>query len=169
MNVPPVPGKRPEKLRFDLTLLLEADGTEYCFEEVRARHLGLLGKKWSAPPPPNAAAAAAETKNSDHKNGDGNERSVKVNFNDQGTRSSKTARRQSVTVTINTKQALEDVFEMYNSPDEGQPSDKFPEVKPITATPHDNRTPAATGQRFVYRDENMGTATKQKGQILSTI
>lgn len=163
LNAPPDPGKRPEKLRFDLTLLLEADGTEYCFEEVRARHLGLLGKKWPAPPPPNAAVALAASSSS-QKGAEGHERSVKVDFNDQGARASRPARRQSVTVTINTKQALEDVFEMYNSPDEHQHSE-IPDDRPTTAAPSNLQTPAAENRQPVFRDENVATAMKPRGEI----
>ncbi|GJJ08698.1 hypothetical protein Clacol_002917 [Clathrus columnatus] len=148
LNAPPDPGRPLEKLHFDLTLLLEPDGTEYCFEEVRARHLGLLGKKWPAPPPPNNAELA------------------NVDFNDQGTKASKHSRRQSVTVTINTKQALDDVFEMYNSPGV---QDQIPDVKPMNTPSTSNfRTPAAAGRKPVFKDENMGTASKPRAfQALS--
>ncbi|KAJ7603143.1 Mad3/BUB1 homology region 1-domain-containing protein [Mycena polygramma] len=47
---PPLPGKRPEKPQFDLSLLFS--DKEYCIEEARARSIGLYGKKWPAPEPP---------------------------------------------------------------------------------------------------------------------
>jgi checkpoint serine/threonine-protein kinase len=154
-----VPGRRPQKLMFDLTLLLEPDGTEYCFAEARARHLGLLGKKWPPPPPPNAAVQAGLASPSGDENG--RERSVKVDFNDQGTKNSRAARRQSVTVTINTKEALADVLDMYNSTNATLP-EPVP-LKPETLHASSNlRTPAAKPQ--VFQDENaMSTGTKPKG------
>lgn len=83
-------GKNPEKYRFDMSLLFK-DGKEYCIQEARAKHLGLLGKKW-APPPPTDFAKKSRT----------------------------ALLPPSVaepTVTINTKEALKDVFGMYNSPE----------------------------------------------------
>ncbi|EGN99246.1 hypothetical protein SERLA73DRAFT_73784 [Serpula lacrymans var. lacrymans S7.3] len=112
MLAPPVPGKRPEKLRFNLSLLFTAEGVEYSAAEVRARSIGLLGKKWGPPPPSEMRNASASA--------------IRVNFNDDGGRSTQnmsTGRRRSLvggaepTVTINTKEALADVFGMYNSPD----------------------------------------------------
>ncbi|KAH9917831.1 Mad3/BUB1 homology region 1-domain-containing protein [Fomitopsis serialis] len=103
MLAPPVPGKRPEKLRFNLSLLFTEDGTEYSMQEARARSMGLLGKKWG--PPPEAAA-------------------VRVNFKDgPSTNSSRTGMTRTMrkgfepTVTLATKEALADVFGMYNSPE----------------------------------------------------
>ena len=162
LNAPPPPGKRPEKLMFDLTLLLEPDGTEYCFAEVRARHLGLLGKKWPSPPPPNAALDNQPIP----RDGVGSDRSVKVEFNDQGTKNSRAARRQSVTVTINTKEALADVFDMYNSTSDMGPPEAGPSSvvqQEAMQTPSYLRTPAARPP--VFRDENAGaTGTKPKGE-----
>ena len=118
MLAPPAPGRRPEKLRFDLSLLFTPSGVEYSAAEVRARSMGLLGKKWGPP-------AASELR-------DSSAGLVRVKFNDDGSRSTQNmgatasgARRKSVTiaatgeptVTINTKEALADVFGMYNSPD----------------------------------------------------
>ncbi|KAF9223415.1 hypothetical protein BS17DRAFT_781831 [Gyrodon lividus] len=118
MLAPPAPGRRPEKLRFNLSLLFTPSGVEYSAHEVRARSMGLLGKKWGPPP-------ASELRDSSSD-------AVRVNFNDDGSRSTQNmgatasgGRRKSVntvgasepTVTINTKEALADVFGMYNSPD----------------------------------------------------
>jgi checkpoint serine/threonine-protein kinase len=117
MLAPPAPGRRPEKLRFNLSLLFTPSGVEYSAQEARARSMGLLGKKWGPPP-------ASELR--------GSSGAVRVNFNDDGSRSTQNmgatasgTRRKSVnmvgasepTVTINTKEALADVFGMYNSPD----------------------------------------------------
>ncbi|KIJ62801.1 hypothetical protein HYDPIDRAFT_113900 [Hydnomerulius pinastri MD-312] len=117
MLAPPAPGRRPEKLRFNLSLLFTPSGVEYSAPEVRARSMGLLGKKWGPPP-------ASELR-------DSSVGAMRVNFNDDGSRSTQNmgatasgGRRKSVnigggepTVTINTKEALADVFGMYNSPD----------------------------------------------------
>lgn len=117
MLAPPAPGRRPEKLRFNLSLLFTPSGVEYSAQEVRARSMGLLGKKWGPPP-------ASELR-------DSSSGAVKVNFNDDGSRSTQNMgataaggkRKSNVvnvsepTVTINTKEALADVFGMYNSPD----------------------------------------------------
>lgn len=46
----PEPGKRPEKLRFDLSLLFTKEGEEFSIQEARAKSMGLLGKKWGPPP-----------------------------------------------------------------------------------------------------------------------
>jgi checkpoint serine/threonine-protein kinase len=47
----PAPGKRREVLMFDLPSIFTPEGVEYSFEEVRARGIGLLDKKWPAPEP----------------------------------------------------------------------------------------------------------------------
>ncbi|KAJ6494818.1 hypothetical protein C8R47DRAFT_1117332 [Mycena vitilis] len=118
---PPPPGKRPEKPRFDLSLLFS--DKEYCIEEARARSIGLYGKKWPAPPPP---ASFSPLRNSAISSSSSSSlSSVKVNFNDDGQGSSRmgAGRRRSMmggaepTVTINTKEALADVFGMFNSPE----------------------------------------------------
>lgn len=103
MLAPPAPGKRPEKLRFDLSLLFTDERVEYSVQEARARSMGLLGKKWA--PLPVAS-------------------SKRVNFNDDGRKDPKHTMRKGLaysggepTVTIATKEALADVFGMYNSPE----------------------------------------------------
>lgn len=118
MLAPPAPGRRPEKLRFNLSLLFTPSGVEYSAAEVRARSMGLYGKKWGPPVPSEL-----------HDSSSG---AARVNFNDDGSRSTQNmgatasnSRRKSTiatatgepTVTINTKEALADVFGMYNSPD----------------------------------------------------
>ncbi|KAJ7475839.1 hypothetical protein FB451DRAFT_1366515 [Mycena latifolia] len=117
---PPPPGKRPEQPQFDLSLLFS--DKEYCIEEARARSIGLYGKKWPAPPPPTPFQPETKLGNSAVSSSTSSS-SVRVNFNDGGQASSKMSRRRSVmggaepTVTINTKEALEDVFGMFNSPE----------------------------------------------------
>ncbi|TFK47794.1 hypothetical protein OE88DRAFT_1617395, partial [Heliocybe sulcata] len=158
MTAPPAEGKRPEKLQFNLDLLWTKEGGEYCIEEARARSMGLLNKKWDR---------------------DADPASVRVQFNDDGQKTSKqyttTSRRLAgaePTVTINTKEALADVFGMYNSPDKSMrfanvagskyaPVKKVEPMAPLVFTPkqssHANenenaKTPAQGFRPFV--DEN---------------
>ncbi|KAI0719260.1 Mad3/BUB1 homology region 1-domain-containing protein [Cerioporus squamosus] len=103
MLAPPMPGKRKEKLRFNLSLLFTEDGVEYSMQEARARSMGLLGKKWGPPPAP--------------------ERDRRVGFSENTNKGTKTtttrkfANGAEPTVTLATKEALADVFGMYNSPE----------------------------------------------------
>lgn len=111
MLAPPAPEKRPEKPRFNLSLLFTDEGIEYCIQEARARSMGLLGKKWGPPPASEFTRGASSSSVPD----------------DDGQRSTRLValggRRKTVmggpepTVTINTKEALADVFGMYNSPE----------------------------------------------------
>ena len=106
----PEPGKRPEKLRFDLSLLFTKDGEEFSIQEARAKSMGLLGKKWGPPP-------------------DAQSRQLKVGFEESTARNNTRNQRKGgsgntwmgggaePTVTIATKEALADVFGMYNSPE----------------------------------------------------
>ncbi|KAI0039658.1 hypothetical protein FA95DRAFT_1550470 [Auriscalpium vulgare] len=97
LTLPPS-GKR-EKLQVNMGLLFTPEGVEYSMPEARARSMGFLGKKW--PPPPTTQ---------------------RVDFNDGGhkgkaRRSIRKSFAGEPTVTITTKGALADVFEMYNSPE----------------------------------------------------
>ena len=95
-----------------MNLLFTDEGMEYSIQEARARSMGLLGKKWAPLPPSDRFASSSSY-------------SAAVDFNDDGRHSSRlrAGGRKSVmggaepTVTINTKEALADVFGMYNSPD----------------------------------------------------
>ena len=104
----PDPGRRPERLRLDFGLLFK-DGVEYSIQEARARSMGLLGKKW---PPP--APTDLDLKRSGQS---------RVKFNDDGSGRTHTRRglmppsASEPTVTLATKEALADVFGMYNSPE----------------------------------------------------
>jgi len=119
MMAPPPPGKRPEKLRFNMGLLFTEEGVEYSIQEARARSMGLLGKKWGPPPPSESSRFSTSSSSSSSSS------LVMVDFNDDGHKSSrmKFGGRRSIlggaepTVTINTKEALADVFGMYNSPE----------------------------------------------------
>lgn len=128
MHAPTAPGRRPEKLRFNLALLYTEEGGEYSVQESRARSMGLLGKKWGPPP-------ASELPPS----------SVRVNFNEDNQKTVKGPPRKSFsmrgepTVTINTKEALADVFGMYNSPEKtmklerpGSKHAPLKKVEPVT-------------------------------------
>lgn len=101
MLAPPPLGKRREELRFRMHLLFTEDRIEYSMQEARARSMGLLGKKWGPPPP-------TETTQVEPKHGRGA----------RGTRNF-TGRKgfAEPTVTLATKEALADVFGMYNSPE----------------------------------------------------
>ncbi|EJF64965.1 hypothetical protein DICSQDRAFT_153131, partial [Dichomitus squalens LYAD-421 SS1] len=102
MLAPPAPGKRKEKLRFNLSLLFTEDGVEYSMQEARARSMGLLGKKWGPPPAPER---------------------TRVAFSGDASKSAKTSTTRKFaagaepTVTLATKEALADVFGMFNSPE----------------------------------------------------
>ncbi|CDO73724.1 hypothetical protein BN946_scf185015.g52 [Trametes cinnabarina] len=104
MLAPPAPGKRPEKLRFNLRLLFTEDGVEYSMQEARARSMGLLGKKWG--PPPEAARPRVSFAGAGEGKGGGTRTTTR-----------RFAAGAEPTVTLATKEALADVFGMYNSPD----------------------------------------------------
>jgi checkpoint serine/threonine-protein kinase len=110
MLAPAPPGKRRERLRFDLSLLFSPEtSTEYSSAEVRARSLGLRGKKWGPLSTfPTTSSRTVKVKFDDD---------AKSNFTKIGGRRKSTLAGEP-TVTINTKEALADVFGMYNSPDE---------------------------------------------------
>ena len=107
MLAPPEPGKRPEKLEFNLPLLYTEEHGEFCIEEARARSMGLLGKQWPALPTGSGKS----------------NRSSRLTINFKDDRNTRSLKRKSImggaepTVTINTKEALADVFGMYNSPE----------------------------------------------------
>lgn len=111
----PEPGKRAEKYRFDMSFLFK-DGKEFCIEEARASSLGLLGKKWGPPPPnepgPHQVHAQAPVDFGDDENRPATRTNfLKMNMNMTAQLANEP------TVTINTKEALRDVFSMYNSPE----------------------------------------------------
>ncbi|KZV87182.1 hypothetical protein EXIGLDRAFT_680170 [Exidia glandulosa HHB12029] len=118
---PPAAGKRPEKHMFKLELLW-SNGIESCIQESRARALGLLGKKWPAPPVGEA---------------------VTVDFNESGAKTSKGflsaagAIPSEPTVTINTKAALADVYGMFNSPTKSMRLPPMEDIQPSPQQPVD--------------------------------
>ncbi|KAJ7593102.1 hypothetical protein C8J56DRAFT_856676 [Mycena floridula] len=112
MLAPQPPGKRPEQLKFDLSLLYTEEHGEFCIQEARARTMGLLGKKW--PPVPSEPVSMSASQSSTSTS------TSSVSFKDQKTvrpHRKKSMLHREPTVTINTKEALADVFGMYNSPD----------------------------------------------------
>lgn len=156
----PVPGRRPEKLRFDLKLLFTAEGGEYSYQEARAKSAGLLGKKWGPPPTSELRAPPAGRSNSSTATSSAPTKSVK-----------KSVAMYEPTVTINTKEALADVFGMYNSPEKTLklPGSKHApvrqvetSVKPAPKTPHsqdlygrnNENTPAAKVSCRLYEVQN---------------
>ncbi|KAH8118050.1 hypothetical protein DFH11DRAFT_874089 [Phellopilus nigrolimitatus] len=113
----PVPGKRPEKYRFDMSLLFK-DGKEYCIQEARAKSLGLLGKKWGPPPASEPGPHQAPAVKVIGLNDDGNRPPTRtLNGHMRLTTNMTASLANEPTVTINTKEALKDVFGMYNSPE----------------------------------------------------
>ncbi|KAF9052403.1 hypothetical protein BDZ89DRAFT_1056754 [Hymenopellis radicata] len=162
MMAPPAPGKRPETLKYNPSLLFTPDGVEYCSAEARARSYGLLGKKWA--PLPTSSLWAAPSSSS----------SSRVSFNDESQRPTRTldfgARRKSMmngepTVTINTKEALADVFGMYNSPEKtikvAKPGSKYAPVRKIESLtavkqPVNELSRSQSGGFKPYVDEPLG-------------
>ena len=141
ITAPPLAGRRPAKLHFDLSLLLTKEGVEYSYQEARAKSMGLLGKKWG-PDPVSELASPTSTHSASSSSS-----SIAVDFNDGDGKTTMLNRRQNrggfePTVTINTKEALADVFGMYNSPEKTlkieRPGSKHAPVKkvePVTPAP----------------------------------
>ncbi|KIY52037.1 hypothetical protein FISHEDRAFT_36049, partial [Fistulina hepatica ATCC 64428] len=125
MLAPPASGKRPEEFCFDFSLLYTPEGGEFSIQEARARSMGLLNKRWG--PPSNELTHAewldeSTGATSAYMFSSASPRSAPVNPNDNDLRARPTHLRvppigAEPTVTINTKEALADVFGMYNSPE----------------------------------------------------
>ncbi|KAJ3815526.1 hypothetical protein F5876DRAFT_30363 [Lentinula aff. lateritia] len=135
MLAPPQPGKPPEKLRFDMTLLYTEKTGEFCFEEARTRSMGLLRKEWPVLPVESLAHPARSSSLTVLRPGEGR----------FGKRKSMLAGEP--TVTINTREALEDVFGMYNSPDRtirmGSKHAPVKKIEPV-AMPQNTTSPPTT-------------------------
>jgi checkpoint serine/threonine-protein kinase len=124
--------------------------------ESRARSMGLLGKKWGTPVSTTASSSASSIKV--HLNGDSQTTAMAAPRKSMGMRGDPT-------VTINTKEALADVFGMYNSPDKTikieRPGSKHAPVKKVEPA-----TPAAVVKQLPkeqLRDENT-PAVKAPGE-----
>lgn len=164
MLAPAPPGKRPEKLRFSLPLLFTDEGTEYSVQEVRARSMGLLGKKWAPPPPSELTKFAASTSSSvgSSNSGSGTGNTVKMGGRNNTTRRFGGGYAEP-TVTLATKEALADVFGMYNSPEKstryGIAGTKHAPVRKIEpGTPMGNSSLQAAF-KAIKSDENAGART----------
>ncbi|KAH9945456.1 Mad3/BUB1 homology region 1-domain-containing protein [Epithele typhae] len=160
MLAPPPPGKRKEKLRFDFSLLFTKEGQEYSMQEARARSMGLLGKKWGPPPA-----------------------SGRVAFSDAPGKGQKTMTRKFAgaepTVTLATKEALADVFGMYNSPEKsmrfgpaaGSKHAPVRKIEPVTPIPmpmlrsmsNENADGASKSPFRPFVDENAQRENKTPG------
>lgn len=101
-------------------------------QEARARSIGLLGKKWGTPPASELVATASPPSSIIRANPKENTQKTMMPRKSIGIRGDPT-------VTINTKEALADVFGMYNSPDKTiveRPGSKHAPVKKVEpATP----------------------------------
>ena len=132
MLAPPPPGKRPEKLQFDMSLLYTEQSGEFCIEEARTRSMGLLRKEWATLPveslAPSRRSSSMPSKDPD----------ATVRFDKR-----KSLMVGEPTVTINTREALEDVFGMYNSPERTiRMGSKHAPVKKIDPAPMSRLTPS---------------------------
>lgn len=133
-----------------MSLLFTDDKVEYSVQEARARSMGLLGKIWAPPAPPDLSRFTTSTSSSSSL--------ALVDFNDDGQKSSrlKAGGRKSFmggaepTVTINTKEALADVFGMYNSPDK---TTKLPGSKHAPLKKVEPKTPIVQ-PRLAFAREN---------------
>ncbi|KAJ3840400.1 hypothetical protein F5878DRAFT_613209 [Lentinula raphanica] len=167
MLAPPPPGKRPEKLRFDMSLLYTEKHGEFCVEEARTRSMGLLRKEWPTLPAESLAPSTHST--TLFKAGESTGRF--------GKRKSMLAGEP--TVTINTREALEDVFGMYNSPDRTvRMGSKHAPVKKIEPVPMPKLTPSppATAQDGLQKptgfrpfvDENSNNGQRKENKLAFT-
>ncbi|KAG8933587.1 hypothetical protein FRC01_008128 [Tulasnella sp. 417] len=113
-NVPGQPPRKPEKYMFRLELLWnEKEEKEYCASEVRAKSLGLLNKQWPLPPfmvQREKTAYFEPTKTGG-----------------AGSRAGRMSMAREPTVTINTKFAMNDVFDMFNGAGIDEEEDSFEE------------------------------------------
>ncbi|CAE6343568.1 unnamed protein product [Rhizoctonia solani] len=110
-NPAPGPGKKAEQICLPLARL-QASGSsleEFSPDEARARALGLLGKKWAPPPVVVSVPVRDDT--------------AHARTNDVTGKGSKKEKERTMTmtmageptVTVNTRAALGDVFEMFNT------------------------------------------------------
>ncbi|KAG8969907.1 hypothetical protein FRB90_010696, partial [Tulasnella sp. 427] len=115
-NVPGQPARKPEKYGFRLDLLWnEKEQKEYCAAEARAKSLGLLNKQWPLPPfmqKPEKTAYFEPTK---------------TGAGGGGGRMGRPSIAREPTVTINTKFAMNDVFDMFNGAGIDEEDDSFEE------------------------------------------
>ncbi|EJD06579.1 uncharacterized protein FOMMEDRAFT_144565 [Fomitiporia mediterranea MF3/22] len=162
MNAPTAPGKKVEKYRFDMSLLF-CDGQEFSIQEARAASLGLLGKKWGAPPaselgPPKPASTKQATVSL--KDEGGSRPATKTNHLRVNT--NMTAQlADGPTVTLNTKEALKDVFGMYNSPDRTMKTTNLAGSKHAPVTKLDAQA-AAQSRNALKKITEVGNENEQR-------
>ena len=191
MLMPSQPGKRPERYRFNLPMLFTDDGIEYSVQEARARSMGLLGKKWGPPPPSEMHSFASSTASASSLNSSGSSvtnNQPKPSMRRRGyDESERTVQGRGYaggytepTVTLATKEALADVFGMYNSPEKTMRNGPAAGSKYAPVRRIDPITPAGGGTlqsalrqakadensmtpMQVFRDENAGSRnTREK-------
>ncbi|KAG9028394.1 hypothetical protein FRB95_006525 [Tulasnella sp. JGI-2019a] len=110
-EIPAVPGqpkRKPEVTYWKLNWNA-AEKREYSTVEARSRHLGLLGKKWPVPPIIKFEVTKLE---------DGSTRSRQIP-------SARMSMAKEPTVTINTKFAMNDVFDMFNGEGDDDEGESF--------------------------------------------
>ncbi|KAG8690730.1 hypothetical protein FRC11_009475 [Ceratobasidium sp. 423] len=110
-NPAPGPGKKAEQICLPLARLQASvsGSEEYSPDEARARALGLLGKKWAPPPVVVAVPVRDEA-----GGGRMNDRTGKGGKKEKERTMTMTIAGEP-TVTVNTRAALGDVFEMFNT------------------------------------------------------
>jgi checkpoint serine/threonine-protein kinase len=120
----PAPGKRAERFAYDFRKLYTLEGAEFSAEEARARSLGLYGKRWTpleSEPPFTPEVAGARGAEGDISLDSSPPARVAVRFEDgprnPGGFTTSAPLGAEPTMTINTKEALADVMQMYNSPE----------------------------------------------------
>ncbi|KAF5391542.1 hypothetical protein D9757_002349 [Collybiopsis confluens] len=163
MLAPPPPERRPEMLRFDMSLLYTEKTGEFCIEEARARSMGLYRKEWPVLPVRSLAPSVGTS-------------SLSVPLKGSESSTGRFTKRKSMmgepTVTINTREALEDVFGMYNSPDRTiRMGSKHAPVRKIEPVAMPQLTPSSlpvfqngTSNPAAFRplvDENQGARRKE--------
>jgi checkpoint serine/threonine-protein kinase len=164
MLAPPVPGKRSEKLRFNLSLLFTEEGKEYSVQEARARSMGLLGKKWGPPPA------------SELNHGMAPSTLVQVRVDDDHHKANRNTTMRSrglltgePTVTINTKAALADVFGMFNSPEKTVRSAQIPGSKHAPLKKLELPAPVVRPPQVQSNNENENQVAKTPSECLCYI
>lgn len=166
-------------------MLFTDDGMEYSVEETRARSMGLLGKKWAPPPPSEMRRLASSTSSLGSSSSSTSSDQPKTSMRRRGyDESERTVQGRGYvggytepTVTLATKEALADVFGMYNSPEKtmrngpaaGSKYAPVRRVEPITPASGGTLQSAlrqakadenAKTPMQVFRDENAGVGAR---------
>lgn len=167
----PAPGKKPEKFAFEFDALYTPAAGEFSWQEVRARHMGLLGRQWpqDAPEPPFSAAApamgAVVPASPAQSSPSSSPARVPVDFNGGLTVTRRLGAEP--TVTINTKEALADVFGMYNSPERTKkmiPGSKHAPTRRVEAGTGAGASAGARPLLRTFSSENGLNASQSNGE-----